>query len=170
MFIHSNFPLYNVQENSQSSTQIGKVASYSPSASILVSLRQSSLNQSDWSNQFLWYCSDDASVASQILGEGRVLYPWDGVCYPGFSRYWTVGYSCLLYTIPGCTWDGVCYPWFSLLGEGDIAAYCIPSWDVFGMACVTRESWYSCILYTIPGCTWDGVCYPGFLRYSDKGV
>ena len=64
-----------------------------------------------------------------------------------------------------------------ILGQGDIAAYCIPSWDVLGMVCgVTRDSYdtriggYGCILYTIPGCTWDGMCYLGFLRYSDRGV
>ena len=27
-----------------------------------------------------------------------------------------------------------------ILGQGGIAAYCIPSWDVIGMACVTRDS------------------------------
>ena len=37
--------------------------------------------------------------------------------------------------------DGVCYPGIlKILGQGGMAAYCIPSQDVLGMACVTRDS------------------------------
>ena len=46
-----------------------------------------------------------------------------------------------------------------------MVVYCIPSLDVLGMVCFTRDSqdtWtgeYGCILYTILACIWDGLFY-----------
>ena len=82
------------------------------------------------------------------LCHSTVLYPipgrtWDGMCYLGFLRYSDRGqcHSTVLGTYLG--WH-VLPGILKILGQGSMAVpqycNCIPSRDVLGMACATRDS------------------------------